>query len=264
MTVSFTELMAGLSPNESGELAVTIPDSWMQGRTTYGGLSAAICLQAVQNSYPELPPLRSAQINFVGPAGGPVWVTSKVLRQGRSVAYISAELASEQGIATHAVFCFGAKRESKMNRDFTFAPSVPSPEDSKNFFTPTNTGPVFTQNFDCRLAAGGHPVSGSEEHEHFIWARNKDNAATGTIALLGLADMPPPAVLPMFKEFAPISSMTWMLNFLNEKPTTRDGWWLMRSAAEHAKDGYSSQDMQVWNTDMELVITGRQNVAIFY
>ena len=59
--------------------------------------------------------------------------------------------------------------------------------------------------------------------------------------------MPPPAVLPMFKEFAPISSMTWMMNFLKEDISTEDGWWLMRSAADHSRDGYSSQDMQVWN-----------------
>jgi acyl-CoA thioesterase len=76
--------------------------------------------------------------------------------------------------------------------------------------------------------------------------------------------MPPPAVLPMFKEFAPISSMTWMMNFVKEDLSTSDGWYLLRSEAENAQDGYSSQDMQVWNSDKELLITGRQSVAIFY
>ena len=55
-----------------------------------------------------------------------------------------------------------------------------------------------------------------------------------------------------------------MFNFTSTKLDTDDGWWLMRTAAEHAREGYSSQDMQVWNTKGELVITGRQNVAIFY
>ena len=218
MSLTFTELLGGLRENEAGDLAVTIPESWMQGRTTYGGLSAALCLAAVERNHPNLPPLRSAQINFVGPAGGPVSVSSKVLRQGRSVAYISAELVGEQGLATHAVFCFGAKRESRLDRDFTQPPSTPDPEESKSFFTPENRGPVFTSNFECKLAAGARPVSGSDKSEHFIWARNRDTAAIGTTALLGLADMPPPAVLPMFKEFAPISSMTWMLNFLDDAP----------------------------------------------
>ena len=57
--------------------------------------------------------------------------------------------------------------------------------------------------------------------------------------------------------------MTWMVNVLSDAPTTRDGWWLLQSRAESAGDGYSSQDMLVWNRDGELVIAGRQSVAIF-
>jgi len=33
--------------------------------------------------------------------------------------------------------------------------------------------------------------------------------------------------------------------------------------AGHAGSGCSNQDMLVWNADMELVIAGRQSVAIF-
>jgi len=106
-------------------------------------------------------------------------------------------------------------------------------------------------------------VSGSDEHDHYIWVRHRDEKATGIVALLALADMPPPALMPMFSEYAPISSMTWMANILTDKPATRDGWWLLQSRAEHAIEGYSSQDMLVWNSDGEMVIAGRQSVAIF-
>lgn len=37
----------------------------------------------------------------------------------------------------------------------------------------------------------------------------------------------------------------------------------MQSRAENAREGYSSQDMIVWNSAGEPVITGRQTVAIF-
>lgn len=235
----------------------------MQGRTTYGGMSAALCYQAVANNYPTLPPLRSAQINFIGPAGGEVTVSTKIMRQGRSVTYISAEMTGEKGLATHAVFCFGESRESRLNSDYSIAPDVPGIEQSENFFA-SNQGPSFANNYDCLLAKGGHPLSGSDAHEHYIWVRHKDKNATDLAALIGIADMPPPAVLPMFKAFAPISSMSWMMNFLREDINTENGWWLMRSAAEHARNGYSSQDMQVWNTAGDLVISARQSVAIFY
>ena len=124
-------------------------------------------------------------------------------------------------------------------------------------------GPHFAGHFETRLVRGGRPMSGSKEHDHFIWVRHKDQDAQGLTALLALADMPPPAVMPMFTEFAPISSMTWMVNVLTDAPQTEDGWWLLQSRAENASSGYSSQDMLIWNTSGELVVAGRQSVAIF-
>jgi len=263
MNPSFSELLNSLKQTGEQQSSVNVSDNWMQGRTTYGGMSAALCYQAVVNNHPDLPPLRSAQINFIGPVGGNVSVTTKVMRQGRSVTYVSAEMMGEKGLATQAVFCFGTSRESRLDQDFTSTPKVPGVEDSADFFD-SDFGPSFASNYDCMLAKGGHPVSGSDAFEHFIWVRHKDSKANDLAALIGIADMPPPAVLPMFKEFAPISSMTWMMNFLKEDVSTEDGWWLMRSAAEHARNGYSSQDMQVWNKAGELVVAARQNVAVFY
>jgi len=263
MSITFSELLNDAIQLEPEHWSIEISDDWMQGRTTYGGLSTAICLNVVENTYPELPPLRSAQINFTGPAGGRVSVNTKIMRQGRSVTYISAEMVGEKGLATHAVFCFGASRESRLNNAFTTSPQVPPVSEASPYFG-ESVGPEFTKNFDCLLAKGDLPFIGSSKHEHFTWARHKDPQANDMAALLGVADMPPPAVFPMFTEFAPISSMTWMMNVLSDNISTQDGWWLMRSAAEHARDGYSSQDMQIWNTNGELVISGRQNVAIFY
>jgi hypothetical protein len=66
---------------------VDIPDNWMQGRTTYGVLSAALCLQRALLDNPYLPAIRSAQINFIGPASGKVQMQSKILCQGKPVCY---------------------------------------------------------------------------------------------------------------------------------------------------------------------------------
>ncbi len=260
--MNFTELIDSAALEHGGVLSLTIPPDWMQGRTTYGGLSAAICLETARRAFPDAPPLRSAMVSFIGPAGGAVEGRAKMLRQGKSVTFVEAEVIGEKGIATRCEFAFGEARPSQWNRTFTPAPVVPPPEDCGPFGPPD--GAIhFTRHFDSRLAKGGRPVSGSKEHDHFIWVRHTDETATGIVALLALADMPPPALMPMFTEFAPISSMTWMVNILCDEPKTRDGWWLLESRAEHAGAGYSSQDMLVWNRDGDLVIAGRQSVAIF-
>lgn len=259
---SFTEILA--NAKHSGEnVSYFISDNWLQGRTTYGGMSAALCLHASKLLHADLPPLRSAQINFVGPASGDVEATSRVLRRGKSVSFIEVELHGEKGLATHAVFCFGEARDSRLAASFGEKPVLRERADCPAFHNPKKQ-PVFAAQFESLLAEGDHPISSSDKNAVKLWIRHRDEAATDLVALMGVADMPPPAVLPMFETFAPISSMNWSLNFLNENPATEDRWWLFESVAEHARDGYSSQDMRIWNSSGELVVTARQNIAIFY
>lgn len=234
----------------------------MQGRTTYGGLSAAICFETAARSFPDLPPLRSAMVSFIGPAGGAVEGKATLLRQGKSVSFVEADVIGEKGLATRTVFAFGVPRASAFDAIYTPTPSAPSP-DVLDPYMGDGMGPSFANHFDTRLVSGGRPLSGSKEHDHFIWVRHKDSTAHGLAALLALADMPPPAVMPMFTEFSPISSMTWMINILNDAPETEDGWWLLESRAENASNGYSSQDMLIWSSSGELVVAGRQSIAIF-
>jgi len=116
--ISFSQLVNGLEKHTDDQWNGHIYQNWMQGRTTYGGLSAALCLAAVQKEFSDLPPLRSAQVNFIGPVGGDISIEVAVMRRGKSVAYISASMTGEKGLATHAVFCFGIARDSRLNQVF--------------------------------------------------------------------------------------------------------------------------------------------------
>ncbi len=259
----FADLLRAVDIARDGVATLTIPPDWMQGRTTYGGLTAALSLNAVEAAVDGLPPLRSAQVSFIGPAGGGVRVIPEILRRGKSAVFAGADLFAEKGLAARSVFTFGAARDSEFDKDFITAPEMPPPDASPAFFPGENVGPAFSRHFEVKLAKGARPVTASSEHDHFLWVRFREDPPAGMVALLALADMPPPAMLPMFREFAPISSITWMVNFLVDAPTTTDGWWLLQSRAEHARDGYSSQDMLIWNADLKPVAAGRQSVAIF-
>ena len=136
------------------------------------------------------------------------------------VAFVEADVTGEKGLATRCAFAFGAERASVFERTFAPTPSMPGPEACETYI-PEGLGPSFANHFETRLAKGARPGTGADEHDHFIWVRHKDDAADSVVALLALADMPPPAVMPMFKEFAPISSMTWMVNLLTENPQDR-------------------------------------------
>ncbi|MHB0777510.1 thioesterase family protein [Halomonas sp. WWR20] len=265
-TQSRTPLSAVLNdlvPNADG-FSASVPTDWLQGRAIYGGLSAALCLDATLKAFETLPPLRSAQLSFVGPASSDVELKPMLVRQGKSTAFVTTDLISEGKLATRATFCFGAARDSSLSTLGLPAPEVNAPEACEPFFEKSRMTPNFAQHFNSRYAAGNLPITGADHGDITAWLQHKDGIVTPAIVgLVALADALPPAAMSLFTQPAPVSSMTWMFDVLSDTLQTEDGWWLSRSVAEATRDGYSSQAMQVWNRRGEPVIVGRQNVAVF-
>ena len=262
----------------AGRYGASIDASWMQGRTTYGGLSAALCLMGATRllgAEVELPPLRSANVEFIGAVGGDSEVAASIVRRGRAMSFVRAELFSGGALATSATFAFGVPRESALDRCFVPTPhdGLRGPADCDSLFAGTSTPPTFTAHFDARLARGSGPASGAADADadSLVWVRHEganagggvDGVADG-VAMLAIADMLPPAMLSHLDTWRPVSSVTWHLNLLDAAPTAEEGgWWLLGSKAEHARHGYSSQDMVMWGARGAPVATGRQMVAIF-
>lgn len=245
-------------------ISAPIPDHWRQGRTCYGGLTAALMYEAALQQVEDLPPLRSAIVNFVGPVTDTPVLTSELLRRGRNVTNVSSSADVGEQCVGRADFLFGASRTSEVSVDFP-APEAPPPEECE-LFTPEFAKPmvpVFFHNFDTRLIAGERPMMGKDGYIR-TWSRHMDPASReGTGSLLCLADVLPPAALPLIRNMAPVSSMSWIVNILSDKPETEDGWWQVESRLTAARGGYSTQVMRIWNTAGELVVEGMQSIAIF-
>ncbi|MEO0982970.1 MAG: thioesterase family protein [Pseudomonadota bacterium] len=257
----FTQLLADLS-GTGRVYRVRLSDDWRQGRTAYGGITAALCYEATKRHVGMAGALRSAQFAFIGPATGDFEITVATLRQGKSTVFAAADLVGEGGLAVRSLFCFGALRESQFDLSDLPAPDAPAPEACGAFFQ-RDAGPAFRVHFDTRIAAGARPVSGADKPDVTLWAKHVDPAASGLVALIALADAPPPAAMGLFTQPAPISTMTWMIDVIDPQPETEDGWWLCRSTGQTVKDGYSAQAMRIWNRAGEPVLVGRQSVAVF-
>jgi acyl-CoA thioesterase len=257
---AYTDLIAGISATDTGH-TVQVTDDWKQGRTTYGGLSAALCLEAALKTVPDAPPLRSGQFAFVGPAAGELSIETRILRRGKSTLFMSVDLVGEQGPATHGVLTFGAARESAVAYSHVPLPDVPPAADCEPFF-PQGGGPGFVGQFEVRIAGGARPLSG-QPPEYLLWIRHRDPAARSLAALVALADTPPPPAMTLFPRFGPISTMTWSLDVVGLPAEDDDGWRLLRSRAETIADGYSTQEMMLWDAAGRPLILARQNVAVF-
>lgn len=258
----FSHLTAAMQEVD-GEQRTTLPSDWLQGRTAYGGLSAALCLEATLRAVPDLPPLRSAQFCFVGPANGQLSVSPKVLRAGKSTVIVGADLMGEGGLAVRSTLCFGAQRNSAHRHQSIVMPKVRQPDDCPQYFSWPNR-PNFMSHFDGRLALGAGPGTDGAAPEMTVWLRHRDSGDDSSIVrLLALADALPPAALVMSPEPIPISTMTWAIEMLSEKPFTPNGWWLAQTRADTSLNGYSAQGNVIWNAEGEAVLVARQNVAIF-
>lgn len=256
--MSLPEILANATPADGG-LDAHIPDTWLQGRTAYGGLSAALALEAARNADADMPPLRSAQISYVGPLSGDVSVRALKLRRGRNAAFVRSDVTGEAGLGLSATFVFMNAMESQVHLNDAPAPIVPSPEEAtggerthKNFFT---------NNFEWRDAL---PKPAQPEPDFSRWVRLEQRVGLDPmVELIAIGDAMPPAAMPLFKTPAPISTMTWLINLLTPTPQTRDGWWLVRATATYAENGCSSQSMGIWNSDGDPIATGMQSVALF-
>lgn len=256
---TFPQLIAALA-HEDGLYRTEAPEDWAQGRTIYGGLSAALCAAAAARAVSDLPPLRSAQFCFVGPAAGSLRARPRVLRRGRSAIIVGVDLEAEAGLATRAILTYGTRRDSRIAHDHLPAPAVPPPDGCTGFFG-EGMPPNFARNFEMRLAAGSRLFTAGAP-AFTMWVRHRaEGDVDSYAALLALADAPPPAAMVQFNERGPISTMTWGLELVNE-PRER-GWRLLSLASERAADGYSCQTLTVWSESGMPLAVGRQTVALF-
>jgi acyl-CoA thioesterase len=252
---TLAQAIAALEPSDIGWRG-TVPANWLQGRTAYGGFSAALALHVAKASVPDLPPLRSALVAFVGPLAGTITVSAQLLRRGRNAAFVQADVTGESGLGLRATFVFMAALASTLDHATGGAPDVARPHPGDRTYRGLPEV-AFSQNFELLDREAG-PA------EWLRWVRLADrDGLDPEVELIALADCLPPAALKLVGGFAPISSMTWQMNLLGQVAPGADGWYLLRADTAYARAGTSSQAMAIWAGDGTPLAEQMQSVAVF-
>lgn len=254
---SLATIIGAMTPTGNGWSA-TIPDGWLQGRTAHGGLSSALALHVAGRCDVDLPPLRSAQVSFIGPLAGDITIAATLLRRGRNAAFVQADITGHAGLGLRAMFVFMRPIDSRLDHRCGEVPRCPPPPGGATLFRGMPAIP-FTQQFEMfDQPADAGPA------EWLRWIRLADRIGLDpSVELLAIADALPPAALKLLGGPAPVSSMTWLLNLLDPAPVTTDGWWLLRARTDHAAAGSSSQAVAIWNAAGQPIAEHLQSVAIF-
>jgi acyl-CoA thioesterase len=246
---------------DGDHFATIAPEGWTTGRTVYGGMTAALAARAVSLEIPGLPPLRSAQFVFIGPAAGELQLRVDLLRQGSSSVVVSVDCHAEGKLASRSLVTYGADRESVIRHKDAPMPEVPAPALCEPFMANAPAAGFF-QYFDHRLAGGARPFTPNAAPTSLVWIRLLDTKDVDPLsALLTIADAVPPAAMVTFPDRGPISTMTWSIDVVQPVETTE--WLLVQSTSEIAASGYSQQAMNVWNANGDRLAACRQTVALF-
>ena len=252
--------LAARLEERDGRLALTGADGWMQGRTMYGGASSFLAYSAVLQRFPDLPPLRAAQVGFVAPVLDALEIEVTMLRQGRSVSQVSTDLYSDGALAHRTLWLFGIARPANAE--------VP-PAQETDFIRFDQSEPLaghpdpdyFTHRFEQRRAEtkGGTRIGAFRR-----WIRLRERDGLDPVGeLLAIADALPPGSARTMVRKGPVSSINWSMTLLGEAKPTREGWWLVETASNYAGDGFSSETLRLWDADGAEVMRGLQSVAIF-
>lgn len=263
--MKFSELLDAVHDHPQ---SVSVPSSWSQGRSCFGGLMAALVYEAMQARVAPGRPVRSLAISFIGPPAidVPIAFEVEILREGKAVSQVVGRAIQNGEVMTLIQGSFGAARESSVSVNAEPAPAFKPVLESPALPFIAGAMPEYLRFMEMRWALGGMPFSNTKSRAIGGYARLRDveEEALTEAHLLALVDTWPPAVLAHLARPAPGSSLTWTIEFVQPLPamTTRD-WTQYKAVIEHARDGYGHVAAGLWTPKGELVAISRQTVTVF-
>lgn len=246
---------------------LTIPASWAQGRTIYGGVSAGLLYAAAREYVDVERVMRSNSTNFVGPllTEKPFTISIEVVREGKNVSQILARAIQAGKTCVMSQICFGNSRKSAVTVVNNDTHNMPVPKRA-NFIPPIpKVTPKFLKHLDLAIQEGSVPFMGKKTSHYSGWMRFSKPPQTFTDAhLVCIIDAWPGTILQMLKWPAPASSVSWNIEFIHPHRTIAgDDWLAYQAQTRQASDGYAHTEANIWDKDGELIAISRQTVAIF-
>jgi acyl-CoA thioesterase len=246
---------------------VTVPASWAQGRTVYGGLSAGLLCDALAQDIEPDRRLRYLKVGYLRPlqTEKPFRIEVEEIAAGRTVVVRSAQAIQDGAARVTAQANFVTRLESRVDIE-TFRPPGLRPWNAAGAMQMRGPGsPAFTQHIDFHLTTEGLPFHGHEVPELGGWMRF--GTAPGTMTkshLVCLIDAWPPAPVAYYEQVVPLSTVSWGIHFAEPLDGVLGEDFLGYLArVNFFKDGFGSTSADIWAADGRLLAKSYQTFLIF-
>ncbi len=247
-------------------LELTVDESWLQGRSWYGGIQLALAVKAARRALGRNDPIRSLHATFIGPVGqdAPAAASAEIIRAGRSVTHMRSSVRQGDNICFECTAIFGATRDTEATHDSDAATDL-DPEKASRFpFMPGLT-PNCIQHYDMRWGRGKPPFSATDDPRATIFAKPAAAGATyDETEFLALTDVIPPPVISVMKTPSPVSSMNVALELIRPEVIYGTRQFVRFESELHdTHSGYAWQTARMYDEKGTLLAIAHQSVAVF-
>ena len=235
---------------------------WVVGGGVNGGYQLAVVGHALSRTLPAHPDPLAVSAHYLSAATpGPARVTTRVLREGRSVATLAADLwqGGEARLTVLATYGDLGSLTDDVRTTATPPDLPPLEECVPNSVAPEELRRIaplmdrFDMRFDPRHVgwAVGDP-SGRGELQ--AWFRLVEDREPDPVALLMVVDALPPVTFDLgMTGWAPTLELT-----AHVRARPAPGWLRVRHATRNLAGGLFEEDCEIWDSAGRLVAQGRQ------
>lgn len=261
---SNSEFARATAVAQNGEHSFTaeLDAGWKVAGAVNGGYLLGVAGRALRSLNPATPDPLVISTYYLGPSKeGPVDITTRILREGRSTSSYGIDLAQNGTATISAMATMGNLGELPDDVATTATPpQLPPPEEcisvaeaSEDF---KNSAPII-QRFDMRLdpATAGFAV-GKPSGRGMLqgWIRFADGTEPDSLSLLTFLDSFPPVMFDLGRfNWAPTMELT-----AHVRAVPAPGWIGARLFTQNIAGGMFEEDCELWDSSGRLVAQSRQ------
>ncbi|MCB9641777.1 MAG: thioesterase family protein [Myxococcales bacterium] len=241
------------------------PTGWMQGRSIFGGFTAASLASLGYRHVDNDRTLRTLSIQLLSPTvPGKAQGFLDIVREGKNITFAQARLEQQGKVTATASLIFSKSREGSVSAPTNprwLPKQGPAPEGLVDMPYIPEVIPEFIQKFSMRWADGSPPFSEASQAAFSGYCRLRE--PSGDVeALLGLLDAWPCPSLSLVDRPVAASTVTWTAHIL-EIPQNFEDWFSFSYETVAGEGGFHTAVGVLHSSTGQLLGWTEQLVALF-
>lgn len=234
-----------------------VSEDWFVVRGPNGGYLAAMLVKALDEVVPAGRGPRSLTIHYTSaPTAGPVTITSRVERKGRSFTFLSARMEQDGKLMALALAAYSGEREGVTWREEEM-PDVPPASEIEPF--PAGPPlPPFAGHWEMRSVVPSLPFQGGDRAESGGWIRLREPRPLDYPLVAALTDAWFPAAFARLRAPEALPTIDLTIHFRSEPSVPAGESVLALFRSRHAGRGFVEEDGAIWAPDGTLIAQSRQ------